>query len=240
MHQPNDDWNEFDWEAGLRESDEYAARYFRLLKRFCDLPAANELIADHMGPDFQKTPEDCDMQCDNCASRWQCEFSSALDWITDDADTLDDIEDDDGGEAEVEPDGPPEQGDSLFFEADPVFVMLRQAAIGWCNIYAVILPADARPRGLRILFHIGRSLANLAYSIGDGLYEQPPASIAFAKRSLGQLNQAVGLLNQMIAEKPRLRRILSTIRTHLMNVNSALIDHLQRCRRETEADGPAV
>jgi hypothetical protein len=132
--------------------------------------------------------------------------------------------------AEAPPEEESGEGDVFFYESDPVFVALRQAAIGWCNIYAAILPPDVRPRGLRILFHIGRSLANLAYSIDDGMYEQPAASIAFAKRSLGQLNAAIGMLNELIDDKPRLRKLLETIRSHLIRSSESLVDHLHRCR----------
>ena len=235
MRQPSSDWTEFDWELALREGDEFATRYFRLLERFCDLPGANELIARHMGAEFDAAQPDCDVSCDDCSRRWDCELASPLDWTPSEGEGGGAARhDDDGGDKE---DGAAEPGDSLFYETDPVFVLLRQAAIGWCNIYAAILPAEARVQGLTVLFHIGRSLANLSYSIDDGLYEQPAASIAFAKRSLAQINKAIGAISQLIQDNPRLEKILSTLRSHLMRANEALIDHLQRCRRERKSGG---
>jgi len=229
MLQPSDDWDEFDWERALRDGDDFAHRYFRLLRRFCDLPGSNELIARHLGPEFDAELHDCDFDCDTCANRWECDFGAAADWQAGDAEDAADASAAEAGE-DGEPAG--DGDESLFYESDPTFILLRQAAIGWCNIYAAILPAEARPLGLRALFHIGRAVANFVYSLEEGTYDQSASGIAFAKRSLAHVNLAVGLLNQLMQEKPRLKKILVTIRGHLMRANQALIDHLQRCRRE--------
>ena len=117
--------------------------------------------------------------------------------------------------------------------------MLRQTALGWCNVYAAILPADMRPAGLKVLFHIGRSLANLAYSISDGLYAQPAASLAMAKRSLDQLNTAMGEVQAVRQEKPRLAKILEAIESHLMRSQESIEDHLQFCRKRLDGAGSA-
>lgn len=230
MRQPNDDWTEFDWELTLREGDQFANRYFSLLSRFCDLPGSSELIARHMGPEFADQLRDCEFDCESCANRWECEFAMPVDWSSGD---LGDYEEE-GSTPEPET-TEEEPGGVLFYENDPTFVMLRQAAIGWCNIYAAVLPSDARATGLRILFHVGRSLANLAYSIDNGLYEQPAASIAFAKRGLSHLNESLGLLNRLERDKPRLKKLFATIRSALMRSNEALLDHLDRCRRGSNA-----
>lgn len=228
------EWDEFEWEKALRESDDYASRYFQLLKRFCDLPGSNELIAKSMGDEADDQLPPCDYDCEECEDRWDCEFAVTQDWsVGGDRPPDDDEEPQEEGDP-----GPPQPGDALFFETDPVFVMLRQTAMGWCNVYAAMLPADARVTGVRVLCHIGRSLANLAYCIGDGYYDQPSGSIAFAKRSLGHLNRAVGFLNQMIQERPRLEQLLATIRNHLMKAREGLLEHLHNCRKRL-AEGPA-
>jgi hypothetical protein len=235
-HENFESWDEFRWEQALRESDDYAAKYFKLLRRFCDLPGANELIADHMGPDFQDKIPDCELDCDGCPSRWECDFAVPAEWIMHDEDDEDDSDDEDDGLPDGgEPNQPPEPGDSLFYETDPLFVALRQTALGWCNIYSVVLPTDARKRGINILFDIGRALANIGYSIGDGLYEQPAASVAFAKRSLAHLNRAFGRLNSLTEEKPSLRPLLETIRKHLLRSRTSVIDHLRLCRQRLES-----
>ncbi len=191
-----EDWNEFEWEQALRDSDEYAARYFRLLQRFCDLPNSDALIAAHLEHNAESRFPDCDFNCESCPHRWECEFAAVQDWdpgfeeaedFENEAEEEDENQDSKaGGGAGIEP------GDPLFYETTGVFNTLRQASIGWCNVYAAVLPQDARKDGLKILYHLGRALAYVAYSVGEGLYEQPAESAAFAKRALDQLNQAIG------------------------------------------------
>jgi hypothetical protein len=225
MRQPNDNWTEYDWEEALRDSDAMAERYFRLLKRFSDLPSGDELIARHMGPEFDPAMLDMDAAIDDSLADWPGDDSSGQ-WSHGGPDA-DDAE---AGDAAS-------QEQTLYYETDPVFVALRQNSVGWCNVYAAILPREARPRGLKILYYLGRSLANLAYSIDDGTYEQPAASVAFAKRSLASLNQALSELELLIHENRRLFPLLRTMRRHLIECVDRLVDHLNRCRNRQKGKG---
>jgi hypothetical protein len=225
MRQPNEKWTEFDWEEALRESDAMAERYFQLLKRFSDLPSGDDLIARHMGPDFDAAMLDMDGAGEYSFHDWP-EDDTAGQW-RDDAGSP---ESGDGNDA-------PEQEQALFYETDPVFVALRQNAVGWCNVYAAILPREARGRGLQVLYHLGRALANLAYSIDDGTYEQPSASIAFGKRSLASLNLALRELDLLIQEHRRLQQLLKTMRKHLIECVDRVVDHIARCRGRQKGKG---
>jgi len=209
MRQPDNTWNEFDWERALRDSDEQARKYFQLLQRFCDLPGGEELIARQMGGDFEQVFLDFDLG--DLGSDW-------------DPDSLDDDASEPSGDL------PGEDDDVLFYERDPVFSSLRQAAVGWCNVYAAILPDEARPDGLRVLYYIGRALANLASGIDDGVYDQPAGSVAFSKRSLSCLNRAIAAIDRLVQDHPRYEELLRTIRTHLVSCTDGLTDHIQRAR----------
>lgn len=226
-HDNSTDWDEYEWEKALRESDKYAARYFKLLKRFCDLPAGNELIEKYMGPEFSNHGPECDFDCDTCKDRWTCDFAINDDDNDDDWNDMPSLEEFE--QAEDAP-VPAEPGDILFYEAAPPFIILRQTSIGWSNIYAAILPPDSRLKGLRILYELGRSLANIAYSVGDGLYEQPAGSVAFAKRSLNHLNRGMGLLKNLTKEKPRLHPLIQTIQGHMLKSREMVLQHLNDCR----------
>lgn len=235
MNDNSDNWTEFEWEEDLRESDEYAAKYFKLLKRFCDLPGAHELIADRMGPDFEDKLPDCELDCDTCPHRWECDSDAPQEWLMNAAGHFDQEDDEDEeNEREQARNLPLEPGDELYYEADRTFIAMRQTALGWCNIYAAVLPTELRPSGLNVLYDIGRACANLGYSISDGLYEQPAASVAFAKRSLGHLNRAMGHMARLEKERPRLKPLLQTMKTHLLKTRSAVVDHLEVCRKKMQ------
>lgn len=210
MRQPDDTWNEFDWERALRESDEQARKYFLLLQRFCDLPGGEELIARQMGAGFEQAFLDFDFEAD---------------W---DFDGLN--EELEGGTGDDANSNGNDDDDVLFYERDPVFSSLRQAAVGWCNVYAAILPEEARRDGLNVLYYIGRALANLSFGVDDGTYEHPAGSTAFAKRSLACLNRAIATIDRINQENPRYQDLLRTIRNHLVGCTDGLTDHIQRAR----------
>jgi hypothetical protein len=93
-----------------------------------------------------------------------------------------------------------------------------------------VLPVEARREGLRILFYIGRALATLGHSIDDGSFDQPAASIAFAKRSVGHLNEALGRMHKLVQDYPRLANILKALDRHLLQARSSIVDYLHECR----------
>ncbi len=229
MKRPEDtsEWNEFDWERSLRESDEYAHRYFKLLQRFSDLPGADELISKHLGP--EGNGESCDFDCDNCERRWDCDLAMMDEWSTD----WDWIEENEDEAPSDDADAPPQPGDSWFYESHPCFRGLQKLSLGWCNVYAAVLPPENRRRGLGILFHLGRSLGNLSYSIGDGIYDRPSASVAFAKRSVHHLHVAMKAIEDLTVERPHLRPLLAAMKEHFLKVREGLIDHLNKCRSLT-------
>lgn len=239
---PNDNppeaWDEFQWELALRDGDEYAARYFRLLQRFCDLPDSEELITEQLEKEIRQKFPDCDFHCETCPHRWECQYANVQDW---DAGGFDeeDIENDADGDGEEEDRRRIEPGDPLYYETTPVFITLRQTAMGWCNVYAAVLPQEARSVGLKILCHIGRALAYVSYSVGDGLYEQPGASIAFGKRALGQINAAIGRLLEMTRERPRLEPLTAAVRRQLFASREAVIELLDACRQHRDGDSDA-
>ncbi len=238
-----DAWDEFDWERSLRESDDYARRYFQLLERFNDLPGVNELISAYLGYDGGEEG-DCDFDCDQCEDRWSCEWSMADEWDLSfdrdeeeeeaEADFLraDEFDKDLDGDLEEGGDNLFELGDSFFYERDDRFKDLRRVALGWCNVYAAVLPRQSRAAGLKILFHLGRGLGNLSYSIGEDGYEYSAASAAYAKRSLGHLNRALGLLRQMAKEHPRLAPLMGAMSRHILEARGGVFDHLRKCREE--------
>lgn len=225
-----DSRDEYEWEQALKDSDSYAARYFQLLKRFSDLPEGDTLIAKHLAEEFTDQAHECDFDCENCANQWHCGFldDSEFEGLFSDDDPADPFSKDEGPEDEKRDLRP---GDSLFFEAHPAYQLLQHCAMGWCNIYAAVLSPEDRRAGLRTLFYFGRALAHLSSSIGDGLYDSPAASIAFAKRSLHQVNLALGEMQRLCKDRPQFGSLLKAMGQHLLKARSTIYDHLQQCRR---------
>ncbi len=236
------DRDEFHWENSFREDDEYIASYIKLLKRFSDLPECNQLISRQLGDlsssrnqnEEHDFPE-CSLNCNECSNRWHCDFAmpelseEQSQWLPPEDDPIDSAPEDEPAAENGE--GQP--GDIFYYENAPSFVLLRQTALGWCNVYATVLPADDSFTGGKVLFYISRALTHLAASVGDGLYIQVGANIAFAKRALQDLNHAVGLINELSKNHAELESVSGTVRRQLLKVREMILTHLKE-RRQTK------
>ena len=138
----------------------------------------------------------------------------------------DDVTDDPFGESDEDIDA--EGG--LAYEKDGTFALLRRTTLGWSNVYAAVLAPDQRPVALRALYHLGRSLGSLAYTLEETDEERAAAGIAFLKRALQHLNAALGDLAELGQDTGRQKRLIGTIRGYLLKVREGLLNHLQQYR----------
>ena len=201
----NKKWNEFDWEMAMRQSDDFAAKYFTLLERFGDLPGSDDLILKQLSGITPPLMDESD---------YYIEF---------DAEDIQEIDEEDGETFE----------EGFFYENTPVYMLLRQVAIGWCNIYATFLLPDHRKYGVNILFHLGRALAHLAGSLGDGQYTgNISANLASGKRAADQVNKSIGLVDELTKLRPNYKKVTDAINKHLREIQSKVIEHLISLRRK--------
>lgn len=212
----SDNWDEFEWEQALKHSDHVAARYFRMLERFGDLPDAESFIAGSLGEQnfFEFQDETYYLDDDDDDDEWQGE-------------------DDEGEEGERHI-GP---GDTLYFETCPVYQRARQISLGWCNILASVLKPEDRLWGLTLLFHLGRILSYLSLCIGDGTFDRLSASIAFAKRAIQEANFVLGELDARNQATPKYRSIFKLIRDHLLETHDMLVTLLFDLRKRAANGG---
>jgi len=228
MHDPHEsgNWDEFQWERALRDSDKYAVRYLQLLKRFSELPGGPELIARELESEFEADFDDLglDQPDTDVEEDWDLDSPEPWEWNSW-PDEMDDSDSEPGLESFEDA--------GLFCDSDPVFVQLRQTALGWCNIYAAILPQELRPKGLKVLFYIGRTLANYAYGLCGTPDPRPAAAVAFCKRAHNRLDDAIGLIRQMATEKPRLEQLLDAVCKHLLQAREGILSRLADCRQQT-------
>lgn len=194
----NKNWTEYDWEMAMRQSDRFASKYFQLLDRYGDLPGSDDIILKQMGGITSPLMEEND---------YYIEF---------DLDDLQEIDEDDDESF----DG------GFYYENTPVYMLLRQVAIGWCNIYATFLMPDHRKHGVNILFHLGRAMAHIAGSLGDGQYENVSSNLASGKRAADQINKAIGLVEQLNQYRPAYKKVTEAINKHLREIHSKIVDHL--------------
>lgn len=192
----NKNWTEYDWEMAMRQSDDFASKYFELLQKYGELPGSDDLILQKLDG---KAPV-----------------------LMDDGDYY--VEFDPEEMAEIEDDSDEDFSLGLYYENNASFMLLRQVSIGWCNIYATFLLPEHRKHGVTILFHLGRALAHLIGSLGDGNYEIPASHLASAKRALDQVNKAIGQVDQLTSLRPAYKKVTKAINKHLTEIQEKIVD----------------
>ena len=198
----NKNWTEYDWEIALRQSDNFAAKYFDLLQKYGELPGSDDII-------LQK-------------------LDGAAPMLMDDGDYY--IEFDPEEIAEINEDDNESFEGGIFYENAPSFMLLRQVAIGWCNIYATFLQPEHRKFGVIILFHLGRGIAHLIGSLGDGSYDPPASHLASAKRALDQVNKAIGQVDLLTTKSSTYKKVTKAINKHLTEAQEKIIDHIYQLK----------
>lgn len=203
-------WNEYEWELVMRRSDDFAAEYFTMLKRYSDLPGADELIMDKME---LSSPVPFD------EGEFEFEINEEVEF-SDDLPPLESL-----GEISQS---------FTFYETAPSYNMLRQVSLGWCNIFATFLEKKHRMEGMHVLFYLGRALAHLGGSLGAaGEEEHVASSIASCKRALDQVNKALGKIEKIGEYKPVYKNVTDVLRQHLREIQDKMIDHLMSVRENT-------
>lgn len=200
-------WTEYDWEMAMRQSDDFASKYFKLLEKYGELPGSDDIILQKIDGKAPILMDDGDYYVDF------------------DPEELAEIEEDDDEIFET----------GFYYENMPSFMLLRQVSIGWCNIYATFLLPEHRKHGVTILFHLGRALAHLIGSLGDGNYDQPASHLASGKRALDQVNKAIGFVDQLTTLRPAYKKVTNAINKHLTEAQEKIIDHIYKLKSKQQS-----
>lgn len=221
---PHPGWTEFDWERLLQKNDDAAHRYIRLLERYHDLPGADALIARSLGEDYQRLQPGPEIPAEQEGILWipSCDepFSG---------EEPEPLAPGEGGGEESQPGYP--------YERHPLYETLLQASVNWINIYSLLLPPEMHRPGAHALYHISRALASAIYGIGDGRQPQLQANIAFAKRCLCHINQAIGCLDEVERKFGSPAPVVQALRKRLLQACQLAQDHLHACRQRAARPG---
>lgn len=236
MEKPEDNKDEVEWEQSFRQSDDFARKYFQLLRRYGDLPDGEDLITKKLIKVFGE--EFVDAMCG-----YDDYFSDPdLSPLDNPELDLDDVDDDMDGQLGAAGGATPGDDD---FDKDfggrsgmeridrhchELVVTLTQTAMGWCNLYSCLLTKEHRGNGLRVMFFVSRALANISISLEEMIRWEVNAALARAKRCLDNVNQAIGLINDMKENTPAIREVMTTIQTQLIKCADDLGEYIRECR----------
>lgn len=244
MEKPEASKDEFEWERSFRQSDDFARKYFQLLRRYGDLPDGEDLITKKLTKIFGEEFVDATYGYDDYFS------DTDLSPLDNPELDLDDLEDDVDGQLGAGSGAVPGDDDfdkeltgrpgmeSIDRHCHELVVTLTQTAMGWCNLYSCLLTKEHRGDGLRVMFFVSRALANISISLEEMIRWEVSAAVARAKRCLDNVNQAIGLINDMKESNPAIREVMTTIQTQLIKCADDLGEYIRECRALGKDDIP--
>lgn len=255
MENPEDNKSEFDWEQSFRQNDEFARHYFHLLRRYGDLPDGEDLITSKLVKIFGEEFVDEMYSYDDYFSDFDLPplDGAGMDMGEDgDDDELKDEEGADAADAAKGGDEPPPFTDDQLAEMSEtrpgleridrrcheLIVSLTQTAMGWCNLYSCLLTKEHRSDGLRVMFFVSRALANISVSLEEMIRWEVNTAVARGKRCLDNVNQAIGLVNELKENCPALREVMTAMQTHLIKNADELSEYIRECRELGVDDTP--
>jgi hypothetical protein len=194
-------WDEFEWESAFKKGDELAHSYFKLFGKYADFPEGREAIEATISQEYSNLSDF---------------FESDL-ILADENPAL-------VGE-EIESDELEQVNDNFGeFISSELCLHLKAASLGWCTINSVLINPENHKLGVGVLYYLGRSLGTATCTLESEL--TVPATVAFLKRSLAYLNMAVGLVQEIIENNPKLTLVLDGFVGQLTTAHDVAVEVL--------------
>jgi hypothetical protein len=247
-HEPPEDkeWDEFDYEKLLRESDARTDKYMELLDKYQDHPDSERIIAREMG--WSWLDEALDAEAENEAASDDAEAGkSEAKSKSHNADAADEGAEDDAGPDEPDDDPEPEPNpategvdwvrDEHGHVGHPLTLRVRQGSVAlWktCNDLGLGKTDDGDLCSLISEYQItgakvAGALDGLAY---DGDLREGAFIVACLKRALNHLHAAQAALGRVEAKRLLAAEILASTRDELFAVREEILRLMEEFRKK--------
>jgi hypothetical protein len=207
---PEQVWDEYDWERFLQQQDQKTEKYMELLEKYLDDPQRDEIIAREMGWSQVATDKD-----------WSEEVDALMkeDWRSND-------EDDESLE-EDQTNWPI----STFEDHD-----LYRAAFALTVWIDKLFDQDAslqnEPSAVKLATHAALASAKLAAALSDDDVDEIGMTIAYLKRALKAITVSMEAAAKLLADKLIVMAQYSTLQQRLFLVRDGIISLMGEYRGE--------
>ena len=199
---PDKIWDEYDWERFLRQQDRKTDQYMALFEKYLHEPNRDQLIAAEMGWEFE-------------------ELDEVIDFMD-----MGEMEE----EEEAEYEGAAEAEDD--FEAHPLYQASLSLAVWVDQLLDDIAEAENHPAAVRLATQSALAGAKLAAALCDDEQEELGMVIAYLKRALKAITEAMDAAEQLKAAVSLPPRRYATLRKRLFQVRDGIILLTGECRSE--------
>jgi flagellar biosynthesis chaperone FliJ len=202
-HEPEKNWDEYDWERFLQQQDHKTEKYMELLEKYIDHPQRDQIIAREMG---------WIRLLDGKANDWSEEIDALL--AEDDNAALDDDRLRPSGQVEL-------PGES--FE-DHVLYRAAFALTVWIDqLFDKNATLQNEPPAVKLATHAALASAKLAAALSDDDVEELGMTIAYLKRALKAITVAMDGGAQLLAEKLVNPQQYAVLQQRLFQVRDGII-----------------
>lgn len=201
FEEPEQIWDEYDWERFLQQQDQKTERYMELLEKYIDDPDRDQIIAREMGWSHLMTSDDDDDEEEG----W-IEISFQPDGSVEKRDRalLDDVEaleeeiyidnesfdfdlgDDDDDEEEED-----EDEEAEGFELHPLYQASFALTIWIDHLFEDLEEIENRPAAVKLATNCAVASAKLAAALSDDETDEIGMTIAYLKRALKAITNAL-------------------------------------------------
>ena len=207
--EPDNIWDEYDWERFLQQQDRKTEKYMELLERYIDDPNRDQIIAREMGWNHL-LDKDGREWVENVDSLFDEEFA----------------EDDESEETEDEKEG--EEG----FEVHPLYQASFALTVWIDQLFEEIGDLQNQPAAVKLSTHAAVASAKLAAALSDDDVDEIGMTIAYLKRALKATITGIDAAMQLRKDGAVDPEHFGTLNQRLFQIRDGIIQLMGEYRTE--------
>lgn len=206
--QPEQVWDEYDWERFLQQQDRKTERYMELLERYIDEPNRDQLIAREMG--------------------WTHLLNDdGVKWV----ESVDDLFEEEMEELEDESESAEEDSDESF-EVHPLYQAAFALTVWIDQLFEEGPALQNSPAGVKLSTQAAIASAKLAAALSDDDVDEIGMTIAYLKRGLKAISLSMDAGAQLRKDGALNVDRFSTLNQRLFQIRDSIIELMGSYRAE--------
>jgi hypothetical protein len=209
--EPEEIWDEYDWERFLQQQDRKTEQYMELLERYMDDPNRDQIIAREMGW-YHLLDRDGEKWAENVDSLFEEELQAA--------------------EEEASAAGDESVQEEEGFEVHPLYRASFALTVSIDQLFEGLDDAQSQPAAVKLSTQAAIASAKLAAALSDDDVDEIGMTIAYLKRALKAIMTALEAAMQLRRETSIDAEQFATLNQRLFHIRDGIIELMGQFRAE--------
>jgi hypothetical protein len=209
--EPEEIWDEYDWERFLQQQDRKTEQYMELLERYMDDPNRDQIIAREMGW-YHLLDRDGEKWAENVDSLFEEELQAA--------------------EEEASAAGDESVQEEEGFEVHPLYRASFALTVSIDQLFEGLDDAQSQPAAVKLSTQAAIASAKLAAALSDDDVDEIGMTIAYLKRALKAIMTALEAAMQLRRETRIDAEQFATLNQRLFHIRDGIIELMGQFRAE--------